>query len=61
MTVLQNDADVGWYVENLAYNAGKISGLLISRIVFVYFFSKLVTLCNKKKKIVYSRVLTEIS
>ena len=28
------DADAGWYVNNLAYNAGEISGLLISRLVF---------------------------
>ena len=25
------DADVGWYVNNLAYNAGEISGQLISK------------------------------
>ena len=28
------DADVGWYVNNLAYNAGGISGPLISTVVF---------------------------
>ena len=28
------DADVGWYVNNLAYNAGAISGLLVSTVVF---------------------------
>ena len=34
MIVLQNDADVGWYVNNLACNAGERSGLLISKMVF---------------------------
>ena len=28
------DGDGGWYVNDLAYNAGEISGLLISRMVF---------------------------
>ena len=28
------DADVGWYINNLAYNAGEISGLLDSTMVF---------------------------
>ena len=28
------DADVGWYVNNLAYNAVEISGLLVSTMVF---------------------------
>ena len=28
------DADVGWYVNNLAYNAGVIPSLLISTMVF---------------------------
>ena len=32
------DADVGWYASNLAYNAGKISGLLISTMVFAQHF-----------------------
>ena len=32
------DADVGWYVNNLAYNAGEISGLLISRMFLHKFF-----------------------
>ena len=36
------DADVGWYVNNLAYNAVEISGLLISRMVFAQLFSKLI-------------------
>ena len=36
------DADVSWYVNYLAYNAGAISGLLISKIVFAQFFSKLI-------------------
>ena len=28
------EADVGWYVNNLACNAGEISDLFISRMVF---------------------------
>ena len=36
------DADVGWYVNNLAYNVEEISGLLISTMVFAEFFSKLI-------------------
>ena len=28
------DADVDWRVNDLAYNAGQISGLLISKMVF---------------------------
>ena len=28
------DADVGWYVNNLAFNGREISGRLISRMVF---------------------------
>ena len=36
------DADVGWYVDNLTYNAGEISGLLISTMVFAQLFSKLI-------------------
>ena len=56
MTVLQNDADVGWYVNHLAYNAGEISGLLISRMVFVQIFSQLIIqkslqmLCESRRK-----------
>ena len=42
---IENDrstnADVGWYVNNLAYNAGEISGLLVSTMVFAQLFSKL--------------------
>ena len=42
---IENDrstnTDVGWYVNNLAYDSGKISGLLISTMVFAQFFSKL--------------------
>ena len=38
MAVLQNDADEGWYVNNLAYNAGEISGILISRMVYCIIF-----------------------
>ena len=35
------DAHVGWYVKNLTYNAGEISGLLVSTMVFACLFSKL--------------------
>ena len=37
------DADVGyrWHVYKLACNAGEISGLLVSTMVFAQFFSKL--------------------
>ena len=28
------DAHVGWYVKNLAYIAGEVSGLLVSTVVF---------------------------
>ena len=35
------DAVVGWYVNNVAYNAGEMSGLLISTMVFAQLFSKL--------------------
>ena len=36
------DADGGWCVNNFAYNAGEISGLLIFTMVFASFFSKLI-------------------
>ena len=35
------DAHVGWYVKNLTYNTGEISGPLVSTMVFAYLFSKL--------------------
>ena len=34
------DANVGWYVNYLAYNAGEIPGLLIFTMVFASFFFK---------------------
>ena len=34
------DADVSWCVNNLAYTAGEISGLLVFTIVFAQLFSK---------------------
>ena len=39
-----SDADVGysWYVNKLACNAGKISGLLVSTMIFAQLFSKLI-------------------
>ena len=37
------DTDVGWYGNNLACNAGAISGLFISRMVTAIFFSDLIT------------------
>ena len=40
------DADVGWYVNNFAYNAVEISGLLISTMVFAYI---ILFLTNNKK------------
>ena len=36
------DTDVDWYVNNLAYNAEEISGLLVSTMVFAQCFSKLI-------------------
>ena len=36
------NTDVGWYVNNLAYNDGKIFGPLVSTMVFAQFFSKLI-------------------
>ena len=36
------DADVGWNVNNMAYNAGEISGPLVSKMVFAQLFSKLI-------------------
>ena len=36
------DVHVGWYVKNLTYNAGEISGLLVFTMVFVQLFSKLI-------------------
>ena len=35
------DADVGWYVNNFAYNAREIFGLLVSTMLF-NFFPKLI-------------------
>ena len=32
------EAEVGWHFNNFAYNAGEISGLLSSAIVFTSFF-----------------------
>ena len=36
------NTDVGWYVNNLAHNDGKIFGPLVSTMVFAQFFSKLI-------------------
>ena len=56
MTVLQNDADVSWYVYSLAYNAAEISSLLVSTMVLARLFSKLIMkkslqmLCESRHK-----------